>query len=260
MNRILIYLILSLSFFCATNLFAQKDAKSKKSIIYLNDGSIFKGEIIEYTKEEVRLKLRESSLTIEIEREKILDVVNVKNYDDFLTRYDKIHYPYDFKDRGFYQTLSLKLMPETSDRFGNLNIGIGLNYSFGYQINRTFGLGLGLGLDSYTFNDKQVILPLYLEARGYLLPSKVSPMYKLALGYGFGLENEELNIVETQQGLLFHPAFGFRFDSSGENNLILDLGLRYQQITYTYFSAWDRRFTDETVQFVRLVIRAEFIF
>jgi len=260
MNRILIYLILFLSFFCATTVFAQKEISSKKSIIYLNDGSIFKGEIIEYTIEEVRLKLRESSLTIEIEREKILDIVHVNNYDDFLTKYDKIHFPYEFKDRGFYQTLSFKFMPETSGRLTNLNLGIGLNYSLGYQLNRGFGLGVGFGFDSYTFSDKLVIFPVFLEARGYLLPSRISPMYKLAFGYGFALKNQELDIVETQQGLLFHPAFGFRFDSSSENNLILDLGVKYQQITYTYYTEWNRIFTDELVQYVRLVLRAELIF
>ena len=114
---------------------------------------------------------------------------------------------YNFKEEGFYQTFSVFLNTSTLG-------GAGMHYSAGHRFKRTLGVGLGIGFESNDLTEVRNSIPLYAEARGFFLKSKITPYYGLKIGYGFALENEDNFVTDAKGGFHFSPEFGVRFGAN----------------------------------------------
>jgi hypothetical protein len=104
-------------------------------------------------------------------------------------------------------------------------------------------------------------MPLYVEARGYFLPKKISPYYALKIGYGFALKNIPNGEIDAKGGFHFSPELGVRFGGKSVNYY---LGLEYklQNVTYTTtFFPWEGQgvYTD-VISYRRFEMRTGILF
>jgi hypothetical protein len=139
--------------------------------------------------------------------------------------------------------------------------GAGLHYSIGHRFSRLLGVGLGTGLETHDFNNSRNIIPIYAEARGFLLPKRISPYYALKLGYGFALGNEFNGTLEAKGGLHFSPEIGVRFGAT-DVNYYLGVEYKIQNATFTSTGwGWDGqgRFTDK-ISYRRFELRTGLVF
>ena len=148
--------------------------------------------------------------------------------------------PYAFREHGLYNTFSVFL--NLSNRGG-----AGVHYSMGHRFNRLLGVGLGFGIETHDFDHYRNIMPVFVEARGFLLKKKITPYYALKVGYGFALKNVPNGEIDAKGGFHFSPEIGVRFGGKSVNYY---LGIEYklQNATYTtQFNPWEGQgiYTDE---------------
>ncbi len=219
-------------------------------VVYLNDGSEFRGKIKEY--------LPNDKVVIEIlggnvltfsstEVKKVVqELINVKG--------EKV---YNFKEKGIYNFLSLDFSGGRND-WNNFDVGIGLHNVTGYQFNRWIGVGLGAGIDAFEPSSARLVVPVYAEARGYLLERIHSPFYSLGLGLGMPLKTPASDIIGGKPGPMFYPSIGYRIGSNKDALFTLDLGFKLQKVTYE-IQEWDSIRT-EFMRYQRFTLRFGILF
>lgn len=86
---------------------------------------------------------------------------------------------------------------------------VNLHTIHGAKIGKYCSLGLGLGLDYYHEGSGELLMPIFLNAKGYLpVNDKFSPYVSLDLGYGVGVTEG----VDGLGGFLWSPAIGIKYD------------------------------------------------
>ncbi|MDZ4749482.1 MAG: hypothetical protein SH808_13425 [Saprospiraceae bacterium] len=243
----------------SANLLNAQDSVSTKPIVdvvWLKDGSKLSGTILKW---ELALGMEFKLITgaiVNIPKEEIMKVYQdlpfssqVKQVPEFYPRGPR---HYSFREQGIYQTIS-----------GFLNFsdpgGAGVHYSIGHRFNRLLGVGIGAGFESNDFFYTRNIVPVYAEARGFLLPQRISPYYALKIGYGFALEDPINGTLDAKGGIHFCPEFGVRF---GGRTVNYYLGFEYkiQNATFRTTDWWNGgEFTDK-VSYRRFELRTGLVF
>ena len=154
--------------------------------------------------------------------------------------------PYAFKEKGLYNTFSC---------FVNISDpgGVGLSYSIGHRLNRLLGLGGGFGIETNDFFNNRDQIPLFVEARGFLKPEKITPYYALKLGYAFPMTNDFSNNISAKGGIYVSPELGIRF---GARAVTYYAGIEYKlmKASYTDF-IWDGGTATDEITYRRLELR-----
>lgn len=250
-KTIIISLILSISF-----LLQAQEQRIHYDVVYLKNGSEFRGELLEYQPDYVKLKaLGGRELTFQQKQiKKIVQEPIRSNW--------KERKPYEFKERGIYKAVL------GSANFGTFAWnddganGLGFKGIVGYQWNRWIGAGIGIGIENYYLNQGETVYPIFAEIRGYLRKQNVSPYYSFSGGYSFTIKNEEAGITDASGGYLLHPALGIRFGGSANANFTVDAGLQFQKASFTRaFNGWNGPETSEhRMLYQRLAIRLGMLF
>jgi hypothetical protein len=231
-----------LIFFFNTALHGQHEKRmqdqSNHYIIYLEDGSILQGELINWEQNgNLELRLPNGNM-IKLDAEQVKKVV-----DSQVKR--KVLEEYVFEEKGFYSLLRFQLIaPNGGDRGGD-KPGAGVNFSYGYQFNQFLGLGLGLGYHRYIFDTGEDIVPVFADIIGYISKSNTSPFYHVSVGYGIGITNEDYDIIEADGGLYLHPSIGIRWGTK-KIKWLVDIGYIFQNAAFTYGNEFDPR--NRTIQ------------
>ena len=229
-------LLIAFSFVIAPAIiFSQTEEEQKiVDIVWLNDGSKLTGTIIKWEldrgmefqlatgamitipKDEIRRVMQDTPFLVENSRERVPYVREPK--------------PYAFKETGWYQNTS---------GFLNVSIlgGAGISHVMGYRYNRMLGIGLGIGIETNDFTAYRNIVPVFVEARGFLLPQKITPYYALKLGYGFGMKNEANGTLDAKGGIHISPEVGVRF-GGGDVSYYLGIEYKLQNATFVW-NGWD---------------------
>ncbi len=253
------FLTITLLLFC-TGLFAQE--LQRLDYLYLEDGSLLKGKVIEYNRGEKIIFEMSNGEQVEFLDEQISKVVQgvtgpviERDKSGEVKRSPK---PYEFEERGWYNvTYFTSYGGKTSEE---VFIGIGLLNVTGYQFKRMFGVGLGTGIDIYSLEGGETIYPLFAEARGYFLKKNVSPYYAVSAGYGFAFKDKNQELAKARGGFLFHPCIGLRLGGVQSTNMVVDFGYKFQK---AYF---ERRFVsngdieERDILYKRFTIRFGLIF
>ncbi|HEX5111737.1 MAG TPA: hypothetical protein VFV79_02745 [Saprospiraceae bacterium] len=160
--------------------------------------------------------------------------------------------PYAFREHGFYQSFSLFL------NFADPG-GAGLQYTAGHRFSRMLGVGAGIGIESNDFFNSRDAVPLFAEARGFLVKERISPYYAVKLGYAFALKDEFSSEIEAKGGAYFSPDFGVRFGSRAVNYY---LGLEYKIMSATYVNdfGWGDGTSTDKVTYRRIELRTGLFF
>lgn len=212
MNRIFFVAVFAL---IANLSFAQKNYQD---VIYLKNGSIIRGLIIEQVvNESFKIETTDDNVFV-FEIDKIEKIAKEPT-----TR--KTKQPpesYDFK-KGFTRIFEVGygMTFYSSYMDGSIN----LDFIYGYKINKYFSIGVGSGLWSYPHNQEAV--PLYADFRSPFLSSRFSPYFSLKMGYAFDPDNR-FESIDT----ILNPSIGVRHKISGKSEMNLSCGYKKTMKNY----------------------------
>lgn len=229
-NAILRNLILLLALLISSQLMGQSNDKFVRTdVVYLKNGSIFRGQIAAYDQQELRLRLDENQVVV-FDAKNIKKIIQIANESEKTEKEIEQKKSYAFKEHGVYFHSSLGYIGG-NNLWGTYIDAFNVHTQVGYQFNRLIGAGIGAGVDFYNIGLGSII-PIYGTARGYLKKSNVSPFYQLAAGFGIPIKNENNAFTDSKGGYYLAPELGFRFGASDEANMTLGIGLTWQKATY----------------------------
>ncbi len=222
-------------------------AESCTDLVYMKDGSVYRGKLIEHPLDGPLVLQTWSGLTVHLPAKKIRRVVQ-RCPDASLKIRATAPKPYSFKERGWYNATQLSYLAGNTWQ-GGAATGFSLHNSTGYSFNRWIGVGVGAGVDAYSpylpFIN-QTTYPLFLETRGYLLAKNVSPFYNLSAGWGFaggGTTDRPGYEDQWQGGWLAKALIGYRVG----NHFSLFGGLRFQRQYRNWTSTWDQSYGQDRI-------------
>ncbi len=238
------------------NILLGQGSEAKPDVVFLKNGSIFKGKILDYHPDkELKLELSNSGVIITLESKKVKKIIQGDVAHVYLKRVKR---SYEFKEKGFYNaTYVMANAGGSAFNATETNYGFGVQTSFGYQFHRLLGVGAGIGMDYYYKGSGENFMPVFGEVRGYLFSKKCTPTYSFAIGHGFAFKDEDRNITEAVGGLMILPAIGLRMGGAKTMNFTLDAGVKIQKGKFE-FTNWD--VTEHRMTYRRFVLRAGFIF
>lgn len=229
-----------LFFLGISSLNAQTDA-----LVYLNNGSQIRGEVIENEEENtIQIKLDDGNI-IELEQSQV-------NYIDVKPK-NHLCFENGFKinSRGAYKSFSFSYLTanHAADWQEGKRSGVGIDFSAGHYFFPQLGIGAGIGLDWH----EQVMMPVYFELNG-LLPHQLFSLkkqgekgyqipfcYNIQIGHNFQMEEwiADPNEFERMEGgLLFYPSMGLAFPGRTGNTLKIDIGYKFQKYKRIYEYDW----------------------
>ncbi|MDY4789135.1 MAG: hypothetical protein SO179_01015 [Bacteroidales bacterium] len=104
-----------------------------------------------------------------------------------------------------------------------------LNIINGYQINPYFSLGFGTGL-RYYFDAEAALIPVFADFRANFMNNKISPYLSLGVGYSFDATNDFEGV-----GFLLNPTVGVSFKVSDKSAMNVGLGYEMQKMDFYYY-------------------------
>jgi hypothetical protein len=254
----------ALIFFFSFTIFAQGQSGNDEDIVYLKNGGVTRGTIIEMIPDKtVKIKTAGGSIFVynfnEIDK---LVKGQLKAPDPVATTAPKTAEKSKFKFKKSEFRNLVKLGPLGFSSYGGSVIR-------GYQFNPYLFLGLGVGFDAYrgiansdevdpvspnqnseTAASANYFLPIFIDFRFYVRKSKTTFYIFVDAGYspylGGNYENIPLNPNSTVShlyygrptggGILYCPGLGFKTSITEKVGLFMDLGLKvqgYNAIEYT---------------------------
>ena len=257
-------LIMLIALFGFTTFGFSQQSTTHEDVIYLINGGVIRGKIVENTEQSVKIEIlggsllvyaREEILTIKrekIKRNKARKPSIMKNKDEVvyepgpLDENGEPDHGYQYKNEGKYFNIMLGMMPG-SGQFGDFAFGGSAQFSAGYHFNRFLGVGLGVGSDSYIDDDVRNLFPIFAEVKGFLLDNPVSPYYNIGIGYSLATVtrgSDFINMTDASGGIFINPRIGVRFPSKVKTSFVMDVGYIYQKATFE-FDNFQGRFRDD---------------
>jgi hypothetical protein len=208
--------------------------ESAEDVLYLKNGSIIRGKIIEKTEDQsVRIELPDRNI-ISFRSDEILKTTKEK--------------PLGRTFSSLHLTLGLDPGFEGYFEYGNgFNVlGGGFDYYranliLGGRINKYFYLGIGTGIRNY-FLAAESIVPAFADLRLNFTGRTISPYIAIDLGYSFN-PTKKFDPI----GLFINPQFGLSLQFTDQNAVIIGFGIEFQRIGYdgrAYFGG--KRFDEKT--------------
>ena len=241
------YLYIVLFTILSFSLFGQDAAKH--DMIYMKDGSVFIGKLTAYEIKTIKFKMGDVLATIS--RNEISRIVMKGQTFETNTK-STLPDNTDYLRFGMYN-ITYGSFNTGADAFqGSVVSGIGITNITGKQFSKHLGLGLGISYNAMYVGAGENLMPIFIDARGYLKEKKVSPYYNIGFGYNFTFKNEEKQIIDTKGGIMFRPAIGFKIGTA-EHSFLIDLGINFSQAKFTRDYNWETR--ENKMTYRRLELR-----
>ncbi len=242
--------------------------KKDPAIIVMKSGSIIEGKIVEWNDNEkitiISPGIRDSIVINQDEIQKIFPSGGIE--EDMISAKAQTfnllagRAAYDFKHTGFYATAKAQFISGNDGERANGVNGFGISISAGHRFSRLFAVGGGVGYDQFIWNSGEEMIPVFAEVSGYFTPTQTSLFYNIQGGYSYALSDDRYLILDADGGFMFYPSIGIRFGTA-KNKLLLDVGYKFQNATYTYRNQWNSTITSEQdLTFKRMSIRLGVIF
>ena len=196
-------------------------AKELQDVVYLKNGSIIRGTIIEQVpNESLKIKTADGSVFV-------YEISQVDKY----AKEEPV-----LKSKGLNPRVKgYRGWVETGGAVGLGTFGDGVftfSTSHGYQFSPYFFLGAGIGVD-YHFGWETVFMPIFANARAYFIDGKISPFMDVKIGY---------SPVDDSGLFYFTPSVGVSFGTSKKCAVNLSIGYNLQRVmmyVYRYVPEYD---------------------
>jgi len=258
--------------FVAFSTYSSFAQQQLEDVIYLKDGSIYRGVIIEEVPGQNRKIRIMGGSVVSVQEADIQKVAKEEPYSlapegkaprspreprqTREARAPREKVPFAPRTRGYFfqgQLLIENLQGGLRvvngyrfGRFGHLGIGVGFDLTGGSPLNSVVN-----GVDYFSFSS--VYLPLYLYYAGDILPKKITPFYQLEAGYALPLFKSE-DYVNYEYDYYYGGTYtslrsggamgalglGVRFNTSRRINFSLLLNVNFKMVQYQeYYSTYD---------------------
>lgn len=204
---LLLTLLLSISTYVA--------AQNYTEVVYLKNGSVIKGVIIEQVPNvSLKIKTGDGSLII-CQMNEVEKIIKEERYTrDYRTDIDNRKAARNTL-KGYKGFVDFGYIADLSDYDANK---IEISTSHGYQFNNYFYLGGGVAADFYTDADL-IAVPIFVDFRANFINKKVTPFADIKTGYSVG----------DVEGAYVSTGIGVRFSLKGKKAINLKLEYNYQQ-------------------------------
>lgn len=218
--------------------FGQKNPHLPIDRVYLKNGSILEGSIIQLTEDSLLYLNPYSNLNVRFSLDAIeryeIGLVTEKS---FLTRRVK-------RERRFYFAANLAAITsgEMDARRYYSEQYSELSFVFGYQFHQFFGMGLHSGRYKLGGEEEDFkLFPIGIEFRGYLTDHVFTPFYLIKGGFTSGSiyrSDPEGNARLPKGGYYFNPGFGFQWNFGPAFNISMDIGMLFGHGFYYTNRSW----------------------
>lgn len=195
-----------------------------EDVIYLTNGSILRGEILEINNKTVKIETAGRNVF----------VVQMNEVDE-ITK-EEIPVIRYYKMSGYINTSGIELISGDDDLtplFYTMN---------GYQFTPRFAAGIGVGYIPY--RDPLDLIPVYLQLNLNLIKANSAPFLFLKTGYNFSIASKNIHLIESHSGgWMINPGMGIQFNTSS--------GFRWQiNISYNVNNASfkEEEFNDTNIE------------
>jgi hypothetical protein len=186
-----------------------------EDVVYLNDGSVLRGEIIEMNEgESLRIKISGGSIFY----------IFMDEVDDI--KREEVYRPEHFKQKGYVNYTGIEKMSgqqgRDATRYQMVN---------GYQFTPRFSAGIGIAFVDY--DDPLNTIPIFGDLKFKLKKSNVAPFVFLKGGYNFSiLPDEDYPIEDHKGGLMFDVGAGLQFEVNDYVGWYLNAGYNIDKMEY----------------------------
>lgn len=209
---------------------ASMKAQNLTEVLYLKNGSVIRGTIIEQVpNESIKIQTSDGSVFAY----SMADVLKISKEQTINNYSNNNLISYKSTNKGFKSNF----MPQRGYKGfvefgGGFGVGdwaggfLGLTTSHGYQFNPHIFVGAGAGFN-YDFGNELIFIPVFADFKYNMLKSNITPMIGTKIGYS----------VYDGQGVFFNPGIGCRFGLS--ESFALDLTFNYGLQTEKAEYYWD---------------------
>ncbi|WP_417010047.1 DUF481 domain-containing protein [Bacteroides congonensis] len=190
-------------------------AQNYTEVVYLKNGSVIKGVIIEQVPNvSLKIKTGDGSLII-CQMNDVEKIIKEERYTrDYRTDIDNRKAARNTL-KGYKGFVDFGYIADLSDYDANK---VEISTSHGYQFNNYFYLGGGVAADFYTDADL-IAVPIFVDFRANFINKKVTPFADIKTGYSVG----------DVEGAYVSTGIGVRFSLKGKKAINLKLEYNYQQ-------------------------------
>ena len=209
---LLFFMLVSVSMYCS--------AQSYTEVVYLKNGSVIKGVIIEQIPNvSLKIKTGDGSLVI-CKMEEVDKITKEESYSrDYRKEYNSRKAARNTL-KGYKGFIDFGYIGDVSDYNASK---VELSTSHGYQFNNYFFVGGGVAVDYYTDADV-IAAPIFANFRANFINKKVTPFADVKMGYSVG----------DVEGFYTSIGMGVRFSLKGKKALNLKLEYNYQEQEAVY--------------------------
>lgn len=233
-----IWLILLVAF-CSSNLLAQERTQD---VVELKNGSIIKGEILEYNQEEsIKIKIAGGNILVyDANQVQKITTETVSTISEKLKRND------DIPKKGVHYGLFYNTFVGTPGEAIGTDIGMQVAFTVWWQFKDGLALGGGTALSRSL---QWSTVPIFLSVRGYFKNNTSGSFFsELNAGY-VHLPTQGINpgrtIVEYLEGGWYaRPSIGYRFPSKRKTHVGLDIGCELSGFRWGY-RTWEWSFVEQ---------------
>jgi sRNA-binding regulator protein Hfq len=253
-----IFIILSIYF---TVLFVPEKSQAQEKqqdVIYLNNGSILHGEIVEIiANESITLISNSGDKWVinqsDIKRIERVPILNVLKNDSI----EAISY----LRNGFYSNINIGFL--LSGNMESLFPSLSLMFLNGYQFDSGLALGAGLGIDLIN----ESYLPIIGDIRYSFKDSKFSQFVYFQGGYAMTLGKPDTydfdyyeSDLESKGGFIINPGIGLKLNFTQKNALSFAFGYKYMQVKHEYIEEFSGQKIKRTTEYNRVTLGIGFHF
>ncbi len=230
-----------LVFLCS---FAAWSQTKTEDVVYLKNGSIIRGNIVEQKiGESLKIELLGGSVFVfqqtEIDSIKKEAALNQKNY--------RNKQNYTIREKGFRNMTEMSLICGFGTNDNNYygynpnDYGFSLQTVNGYKWSRWIYTGAGIGIDRF-ITYKQTFAPFYFRASSEFLKKRITPYAFADIGYAHMLQSrgyDDFTQNKNRGGLYFASGGGVRFYTRSHTSVSLSVSYRRYHSSSEWTYDWE---------------------
>lgn len=222
-----------------------QSVQEKQDVVYLKNGSIIRGVIIESDRDDyIRIRFSDSNV-MDIHVYTILEIKEETVNKTPGTKREGRSSVYHYNTSGYMNRSGVEILTGSganTPRFYTVN---------GIHFNPHVSAGFGLGLTPY--NEPLTLIPFFVDFNYRFLKANTSPYLSLKAGYNFSIyeDEEEIPLNMHSGGLIFNPGLGIEFNLSSGFGWYIQAGYNIDQSTYE-FDTWGPQTVRNDLSFRRV--------
>lgn len=220
--------------------------KVEEDVVYLKNGTIIRGQVIEYKSGEY-VSIRSYGRNVWVFREDEIDkIVREK----VVPESDGIKVK---GQEGYFNYTGIGVL--AGSRLSDLSAPFSMQSVNGYKFKGGFYFGGGIGIESFS----EISIPVFADLRYQLLDDAFSPYLFAQAGYSLPMENN-WEYRKAKGGPMTGIGIGVTIPLNIHTSLCFNMAYRYQQLLYVDTDSWSGYETKRYEQYNRLEIRLGFLF